>query len=286
MIFVLLAIAATTIINILIKVYGLRGANIQVVLASNYVTAGLLGWGWLLGRGIDGIASTTLLLGLVGGLLWPAAFYLQMWGVREYGLSLAGTVSRLSLSLPVLFAVLVLGETPTPVTWLGIAGCFVAFSLLAPIQSGPKQALDRLALGYFGLLVIIFGLVDLWVNLFNTMGQPDEQILFLTLIFTVSGLLAWGTVMAQRIPVDRGSFLRGLLLGVPNFGTTWFFLQGLKSPFFANRSTVAYALFSLVPATLIFAMGPVIWRERVTRINWIGLGVGLTSIFMLTWPSG
>ena len=59
MLFLLLAIASTTAINVLIKTYELRGASTQVVLASNYITAGLLGWIWLLARGIDGVTPTT-----------------------------------------------------------------------------------------------------------------------------------------------------------------------------------------------------------------------------------
>ncbi|MBN1579244.1 MAG: hypothetical protein JXA89_00980 [Anaerolineae bacterium] len=57
MVYLILAILATITINAMIKVYKVRGANRQVVLASNYVIASLLGWAFALARGIDGISQ-------------------------------------------------------------------------------------------------------------------------------------------------------------------------------------------------------------------------------------
>lgn len=281
MFYLILAIAATVTINVMIKVYEMQGANRLVVLASNYIVASLLGWAFALARGIDGIERTTILLGLGGGLLWPTTIGLQMWGVRQYGISLAGTVSRLSLSIPVLFAVLFLDERLTLVTGLGVLCCFVAFFLLAPIRPEPGKALDRRAVWFFPLLVLCYGLVDLWANLFNTLGRQQEQSLFMILIFTASGVFTWGAIILQRIPVDRGSFARGICLGVPNFFSTWFLLQGLQAPFFSGRSATVYALYSIVPAALIFGMGPTIWREKISRGNVAGFGVAIVAIVLL-----
>jgi drug/metabolite transporter (DMT)-like permease len=158
MIYLVLGIASMLTIGVMVKINELKGVNRQVVIASNYIVASLLGWSLVLVHGIDGIDHSTFLLGLGGGLLWPAAFYLQMWGIRRYGLSLAGTVSRLSLSIPVLFAILFLGERLTPWTGLGILGVFASFFLLTPVRRTAQQALDRHAIGYFLLLVLIFAL--------------------------------------------------------------------------------------------------------------------------------
>jgi drug/metabolite transporter (DMT)-like permease len=281
MIYLALAILCTVTINALIKAYELGGANTQVVIASNYVVAGLLGGGLLLARGIGRVDRTTLLLGLSGGLLWPAGFYVQMWGIRRYGLALAGTVSRLSLSIPLLFSLLFLNERLTPAIAIGMAGVFVAFWLLAPLRGGADRALDRRALWYFPLLVVVFGAGDLWANLFNAYGRGSERLLFVVLIFIVAGLFSWAVVGLRRVRVDRGSFAKGLVLGVPNFFTTFFLLESLRAPLFARRSAVVYALYSVVPAVLVFAMGPVIWREKVTRGNLVGALVAVVSIALL-----
>lgn len=276
-----LAILASFSISLLVKDNEAHGVNTQVVLASNYISASLLGWGLALIHSIDGINTATLALGLVGGVLWPGTFYLLMWGIRRYGLSLAGSISRLSLSVPVLFAVLFLGERLTLAVALGIAGTFLAFLLLNPAHREPGKPLDRGALVYFPVLVLAFGIVDLWVNLFNTLGPSDERFLFMVLIFTASMVFAWGAVFGQRRPIRREAVLRGLLLGIPNFASTYFLLESLKAPVFAGLSAVVYALYSVLGVTLAFAAGALLWRERVTRRNLVGVGVAIAAIVLL-----
>ncbi|MBU0490835.1 MAG: hypothetical protein KKA73_08535 [Chloroflexi bacterium] len=287
MTFLLLAILASFGISALVKLNELRGANTQVVLASNYIAASALGWALALGHGIDGISTTTLALGLGGGVLWPATFYLMMWGIRTYGMSLAGSVTRLSLSVPVLFALLFLGESLTVTIALGIAATLTAFYLLSPIRPGHLHGVDRRAIWFFPVLVLSFGLADLWVNLFNTLGASDEKSLFITLIFTAAGLLMWGIVHRtlrvglQRLPVDRESFVRGLLLGIPNFFSTYFLLEALNDPFFTGQSTVVYTLYSVLGVMLAFGAGALVWRERVTRANVLGVLVAIAAIVLL-----
>jgi drug/metabolite transporter (DMT)-like permease len=204
-----------------------------------------------------------------------------MWGIRQYGLSLAGTVSRLSLSIPVLFALVFLGERLSLATGLGLAGVFVAFYLLAPIKRGAGTTLDRRALWYFPTLVLVFGVVDFWANLFNTVGRESQKYLFVALIFSVAGVFSWLVLLVRRVPVDGRSFVRGLYLGAPNFGSTYFLMESLKTPAFAGRSAVVYGLYSVLAATLVFAMGPVLWKEKVTLGNVAGVLAGIAAIVLL-----
>jgi drug/metabolite transporter (DMT)-like permease len=283
--FLFLAILSMLAISIMIKINEIQGANTQIVIASNYIAASLLGWILAFVHGIDGVDRNTLLLGIGGGVLWPVTFYLQMWGIRQYGLSLAGTVSRLSLSVPVLFALVFLGERLTLATGLGLAGVFAAFYLLAPIGKGtdksPGGGLDAQALWYFPTLVLAFGVVDLWANLFNTVGRASQKFLFMVLIFTAAGVVSWAIVLARKVPVDARSFVRGLGLGAPNFGSTYFLLESLKAPAFAGRSAVVYGLYSIIAATLVFAIGPVLWKEKVTIGNVAGVAIAIAAIVLL-----
>jgi multidrug transporter EmrE-like cation transporter len=63
--------------------------------------------------------------------------------------------------------------------------------------------------------------------------------------------------------------------------TAFFLTESLKASVFADLSAVAYALYSAATATLIFGMGPAIWRERVTRGNLVGVLVALGAIVLL-----
>jgi len=304
--YLILAILASFSISLLIKDNETHGVNTEVVLASNYLTAGAVGWGFVLlqpagdtGTGLA-ISTTTLLLVVGGSLLWPAAFYLQMWGIRRYGMSLAGSVSRLSLSIPILFALLVLGEHLTLVTALGVAGAFAAFLLLSPFRrkatskenpndrvpekvgkAAAVSRLDRNALWYFPTLLVVFGCVDLWANLFNTLAPGDERFIFMVLIFTTSGVLTWGRLLARRRPLDGGSILRGLLLGVPNFFSTFFLVESLRAPSLQGHSAIVYAVYSAAGVILAFVAGSVFWKEPLTGRNRLGVAVAVAAVALL-----
>ncbi|MBN1248423.1 MAG: hypothetical protein JXC32_12245 [Anaerolineae bacterium] len=286
--YLFLAILASFSISLLIKNNETRGANTEVVLASNYLTAAAVGWLFVLmdvsrsqGTSLQ-ISQETLLLGLGGSLLWPAAFYLQMWGIRRYGVSVAGSVARLSLSVPVLFALAFLGERFTPLTTLGIVGAFAAFWLLSPFrkQSGPTH-LDRHALWYFPTLLLIFGCVDLWANLYTTWAPSGERFLFMVIIFTGAGLLVWMAVGARRRAVDPASFRRGLVLGVPNFFSTYFLMESLRSPSLQGHSAIVYAVYSAMGVVLAFLAGRLIWREELTGRNQLGVVLAVVAVVLL-----
>lgn len=283
MLLLTLAILASFSISVLIKLNARAGVDTRTVLAANYLSAGTLGWAFAWAHGVEGIDATTVWLGLGGGLLWPGTFFLLMWGIRHYGLSLAGTVSRLSLSVPVLFALLFLGERPTLATALGITGVFVAFLLLSPIK--PRDAhLDRRALVYFPALVLAFGVVDVWVNLFNTLGHASEKFLFMVLIFTASAGVMWAYMALRRVKLTRRALWRGLVLGVPNFFSTYLLMEALNAPVFAGRSAVVYALYSVLGVTLAFAAGALLWKERVTQANVAGVLTAIAAIVLLRRP--
>lgn len=265
----------------LIKRNETHGLDTRVVLASNYLSAIALGWLFVLANGVEGISRQTFWLGLGGGMLWPLTFYLLMWGIREYGLSLAGAVSRLSLSIPILFSLLFLKETFSFLTALGIFSTFVAFFLLSPLKSEKDNTLDIRALWYFPLLVVTFGLVDGWANVFNTIAPPAEKYLFMVLIFTFAGALMWSGLLVVRITITRQAFVQGVLLGVPNFLSTYFLLESLQTPFFAGRTAVAYTLFSVIGVTLAFGAGVLIWKEKITPGNAVGFAWAVCAIILL-----
>ena len=279
--FLILAILSSFCIGILIKLNESRGVNTLVVLAGNYLSASALGWAFVCGYGVGSISPSTLALGLGGGLLWPTTFFLMMWGIRRYGLAITGSVSRLSLAVPVLAALLFLGEVLTPATGAGLPAACVAFLLISPLRRGDVRRVDTRALWFFPLLVLLMGTVDFWVNLFNKVGAAEEKFLFVTLIFSFSCVPAWAAVLIKKQRVERAAVMRGLLLGIPNFFSTFFLLESLRSPVFADLSMVVYALYSVCGVALAFGAGALFWKERVTRANIVGVLFAVAAIVLL-----
>ncbi|GBC61733.1 hypothetical protein DENIS_2695 [Desulfonema ishimotonii] len=283
MFYLISAILSSFSISVLIKLNETRGVSTRIVIASSYISASLLGWAFILNTDVRSVSAETLMLGLGGAVLWPATFYLLMWGIRQYGLSLAGTVCRLSLIIPVLFAVIFLRERLTACTLLGLLAAFAAFYLFNPLGARDLNRADRRAIWFFPLLAICFGVVDLWVNLFNTIGPAPEKFIFMTLIFTFSNGFAWMDVYLQKLKPERDAVIRGLILGVPNFFATYFMMECLKSPVFQNQSAIVYTLYSVTGVALAFGAGVTIWKERVTRANVLGVFAVIAAIALLNY---
>ena len=279
--FLLLAILCSFINSLLIKLNEHVGVDTQIVLASNYISAILLGWSIISVNGNVSLSIQTALLSIIGGILWPVSFYMLMWGIRQYGISIAGSMTRLSLSIPILFSVIFLREDLTLLTALGILGTFIAFLLLRPTQQESSAAMDTRSIWFFPLLILTFGLVDGWANLFNTFAPQDEKYLFITMIFTMSGILVWTVILLKRIPINQRAIWRGLILGIPNFLSTYYLIESLQSSFFESQSAVVYTLFSVVGVMLAFGSGVIIWKEKVKWSNLVGVLCAVGAIILL-----
>jgi len=281
MIYLSLAILSSFTIGILIKINELNRANAQVVLASNYIIASVIGWIFFFIHGNYTLSTSTLILGIIGGILWPSTFFMMMWGVRNFGLSIIGSMIRLSLIVPVLFALIFLNEYLSLNVSLGIIATFTAFYFLR--KPGSKQTINKHTVWFFPLVILCFGLVDLWVNVFNHYGVEREKFLFMILIFSFSGIFSFVAVFIRKVKIDKKSFNKGLLLGIPNFFSTYFLMESLKTSTFIDNSAVVYSLYSVMGVTLAFGAGVLIWKEKINGFNFIGFIAAVIAIILLNF---
>ena len=281
MIYLILAISCSFTVSVLVKLNELKGMKSEIVLASNYIVASILGWFFAFGFGFDKISPSTLVMGTVGGILWPLTFFLLMFGIRKFGLSLTGTIARLALVVPVIVALIFFGEKLTRNIGIGLLIALIAFFLLNPPSHKDARSLNLSTILFFPLLAIFFGSTYTWVNVFNKLGAADERFLFIVLVFTFAGLFSWIYVLASKKPLDRESLSRGFILGLPNYFSTFFLMASLKSQYFTDKSAVVYALYAVMGVILAFAGGVIIWREKVSKWNFLGVAFAIIAIILL-----
>ena len=276
------AILSSFAITVIIKLNEQQELDRQVVLGINYIFAAGLGWALtLFNGGLASISMTTILLGFGGGILWPGGFYLFMWGIKKFGMSLTGSIARLSLSVPILIAVIFLGEILTLPTIFGLVATLFAFFLISPVKFSQLKQSESAAIWFFPLIVFIFGIVDFWANLFNTIGDSQEKFLFMTLIFTFSGVNTWIVIFFKKRKVSLDAVKAGALLGVPNFFSTYFLLEALRDGFFIGQSATVYTLYSVAGLTLAFCAGAIFWKEKVGPKNIAGVVIAIVAIILL-----
>jgi|SRR5688572_21388707 len=139
LVYALLAAACAASINVLAKV-GMKDVNADLATALRSVVQAALvaGFALIVGawshagdlRGRPLAVTMILLSGVAGGLSWIFVFR----SIQLADISRVAPVDKLSLPLGIMLAVMVLGERPTALNWLGIA-LVVAGAYLATMRA-------------------------------------------------------------------------------------------------------------------------------------------------------
>lgn len=284
-----LAVASTTGIAVLLRLARQFDRNVEVVIAVNYIIAALLGGVLLVGTGGSISAEpATLLLALGGGPMWPGAFHLYAWGIATFGIARTGAWARLSLLLPVLLGLVFFGETVNGRLLFGIAVLFVAFAALTPRSAPVNEAGEDndestkarpRTLWFAAALIIVFGIIDGWISIFNEVGG-GEDLLFFTVLFATASVVSWVVLLARGVEVRSQDVLTGIVLGVLNFGVSWFLLQAIAGGF-ENRSAVAFTLFSASSLIIMVIIGRAVWSEQVRGREIAGVVAAIVAIIAL-----
>jgi len=220
--------------------------------------------------------------GLIGlGVLFILVFALTGYVAREIGVSLAGMLSKLSLVIPIGFAVVFLREPLAPKQRIGLGLAILAIGLVhAPyLQEGGWQRLWRFL--RWGLLLWLGnGVID---TLFKAMQPfwaaiPAENIP--VVIMGSAGLIGlvlhFAQKQGQRLLSGR-VWTGALVLGLTNIASVIFYLWGLR----ALPAVSFFLSLNLGIVLLSGGIGVLFFRERFSWLVGMGYGAGLGAIALL-----
>jgi drug/metabolite transporter (DMT)-like permease len=242
----------------------------------NYFTACAWGVGitqpWAIG-----IPQPLLLPALGMGALFIALFYLTGLSAQRAGIAATSVASKMSLVLTVLFAVLVLGDRPSPTGWLGIGLALVAVPLASFTAGAPG------ARGVWLLPLLLFlgnAAIDIGLNsVQRALLTAETEALFPTLVFGVAGSIGVAALGARRALPSLGeprAIIGGVILGSINYASLYFILAALARSGFAPSS-----LFPLMNIGVILfstALGMLALRDRVERRQWLGIALAVAAL--------
>lgn len=261
------ALTASFLIGLILKIGELRGYERWAVIAANYLSAVLLSTVFVREFSLN---WPVILFGLGIGSLFPLGFVLFSRGLKEEGITATVTVGRLSLALPVIVSILLWGEQP---------GILEVFSLLI---IGGVILLWEGRIGHVSLLLIMlflcFGTIDSGLKFFKLRYPQADQGLFLFSLFVSALLWSWIYLGYRRIRVRRKELVGGLLLGIPNFFSSYFVLQALKT-------IPAYITFPFINTGLIILSalaGYFLFRESLDRRKAGLILAGTVAVIILT----
>jgi drug/metabolite transporter (DMT)-like permease len=265
--FLALALLSSVSIALLLKVFEQKQRNRTVIVASNYIAAGTLGY--LLAHETR-FTSPVLAFGAVVGLGFFIGFILLFLAVRKKGIASTVTIGRLSLAIPVGLSICLWGEKPLLTDIISLLLIF--FIILA--WEGKIGKISPLLLTIF----LVFGLLDSAMKFFKLEFPAMDDSSFLIIVFYSAMVWGWSYILASRQRPRLRDIAWGLVLGIPNFFSSYFLLKALGL-------IPAYVVFPFINIGIIILSalaGYVLFKEKFSGKRIFLIILGLIAVFILS----
>ena len=272
----LLAIVSSSLVSIVMRAsekytkgnHGMLAINyaICVVMAAFYTGAGNL-----LPK-TEGIGFT-LGLGIGTGVVYLAGLMLVKLNIQKNGVVLTSIFQKLGLLVQLLISIVFFKEQPELIQILGIVLCLIAFVM---INFEKGQTAIGFKLGLF-LILINSGLCDGMSKVHEELGNPALSDHFLFYTFAVALILCVGLIVVKKESFSWKDVAFGILLGVPNYFSASFLLKALND----LAAVIVFPTFSVATVVVISMTGVLVFKEKLSKKQWIGMGVILFALVLL-----
>ena len=278
----IIAVLCSVAVSVLLKVARKRHIEIQQAIAFNYIVALSLSW-FLLKPDFKGLEFTDFIaqsentpIFLALGILLPSVFIIMSKAVEFAGIVRSDAAQRLSLFLPILAAFLIFHETLSQSKVVGIVLAFVGlFCLLS--KPNQQSAVDFR--GVLGLVGVWFGygVIDILFKQIAKSGGAFPTTLFIA--FSLAACIMFIYLLFKRTQWNVASVVGGIILGVLNFFNILFYIKAHQS--FDSNPTLVFAGMNIGVICLGTITGALIFKEKISKVNWLGIVFSLCAIFCL-----
>ena len=215
--------------------------------------------------------------------LFIVGFNILALAFQKCGVALTIIIQKMSIVMPVLFAVIFFNES---LGWLKIAGllCAIGAIILVNLPGGNnKLEFDRRWLFLPILTLVMSGIIEIdlyYVEVAELVGE--DGLLFTASAFGMAGF--FGLIYSFWRWINGDIFIRGkdvlggLVLGVPNFLTIYLLLVILKLGW---EGSVLFPTSSIGTLILTAIIGIVAYKELVTRNKVGGLVLAAVAIALI-----
>ena len=219
------------------------------------------------------------------GLLFISGFNLTAVAIQKAGITLTTMMQRMSLITTVSFTVVVFHER---FGWFAFCGLLLALMAIVAInQTGTSISLQKPG-KYTPLLFLVLLLssaIEIILFFMEKSGLVGEhQMAFTTHGFGCAAIIGWIIMgwlwIKRKNTIARNDIFAGILLGIPNYFSIYLILvmlnQGWKGSIMYPMLNVSVLLLSTIIAVIAF-------REKLNRLNWIGIGLATLSILTIAY---
>jgi len=279
MIYIFLSVCCSVFVSVLLKLAKRYEIDTRQAIAWNYSIAGILTW-LIFKPEIPEFSETLYPVYIALGLLLPSFFLVLAFSVQYTGIVKTDVAQRLSLFIPVLAAFLIFNEAYSLIKITGIVIAFIAIIFSIPWQ---KQTENSHSYWIYPLIVFIgMGIIDI---LFKQIARIENipftssLLVVFTLAFIISVLYLLYQMLKNGLKLTIINFICGWILGIANFGNIVFYLKAHQT--LSNQPSLVFSAMNIGVILLGSAVGIILFREKLSRLNYAGIILALISILTL-----
>lgn len=286
MIFLILSILSSTAIFVIFKLFSKFKINTLHAIVMNYVTATICGIVFQENAiNITDIPQYSWFpYALVLGGLFIAVFNLMGLTTQRSGLSVVSVATKMSVVIPIIFGLVYYKESLGTFKIIGIILALVALYLASiKTKDGIKIKPSNLI---FPILVFLgSGIIDTTVKYLEGEFIAENDIpIFSAVIYAMSAIIGFVILAIQAL---KGKFefqiknvIGGIAIGIPNYFSIYFLVRAFRSGILDSSGIFAINNVAIVMVSTI--LGIILFKEKLLPKNWIGIGLAVLSIILIS----
>lgn len=278
MLYLLLSIICSVTVGVLFKMGRKWSTNAKQIVLFNYSFALLLCYVVFVPDVYLVTTDAPFLLYSSLGVLLPVVFLFLIASIKNIGIVKTDAAQRLSLFVSILAAWLVFNEVFSIAKIIGILVGFSAlFCVLNKADNNAKSDLKYPILVFLG-----FGIIDILfkkVAAFTAVSYTTSLFVIFGIAFVFMLFAVLYEIVFKKKPLEFKNLFLGFFVGCFNFGNILFYLKAHQA-FSASPSTV-FAGMNMGVILLGSIVGVLLFKEKLSKLNYIGLVLALFSILLI-----
>lgn len=208
--------------------------------------------------------------------LFIIVFNLMAITSQKNGVSVAAVAGKMAVIIPVLFGILLYNEEVSLVKIVGVLIGLCAVYLITLKNNVKKGTLIFPLLLFFGA-----GIIDTIIKYIQTnYVNSNETNLFSGILFGIAGVLGVIVYCIKPTAIKVKNIISGIVLGVINYYSIYYILKALENK--NMQSAIVFSINNISIVAICTLLGLFVFKEKLTTKNWIGIGIAIISILLIT----
>ena len=279
-----LSVLCSSLIFVIFKLFGTYKIQSLYAIVVNYFVACICGILFYEGKiNVSELVGSGWFYGTFAlGILFITIFNIMAKSSQLNGVAVTSVATKMSLAIPVLFALLVYKESLSIWQGLGVLLALAAVYFASIKKKGLVIASKTLLLPF--LVFIGSGVIDTTIKYIQDEFLDESMYpIFSATVFGAAGTTGVLFLLfnSKKTPIKRNlkNVLGGICLGIPNYFSIDFLLQALNNPKFNSASIFTINNVAIVMFTTF--IGILLFKEKLQPKNWLGIGLAVISILLV-----